>query len=97
MWFLQNHVSSKLAIQSHCEANTSCCNEVNADNIEKEILKLNKNKVSWVSDIPVKIIKVNVDIIADFICENIDSAFKSSLFPVCLKSANVTLLHKKRI
>lgn len=97
MWFLQNHVSSKLAIQSHCEANTSCCNEVNADNIEKEILKLNKNKVSWVSDIPVKIIKVNVDIIADFICENIDSAFKFSLFPVCLKLANVTLLHKKRI
>ena len=40
----------------------------------------------------VKVIKDNVDIFTDFICE---SDFKSSLFPSCLKSAHVTRLHKK--
>ena len=33
-----------------------------------------------------------MDIFADYICEHINSAFKYSLFPACLKPADVTAL-----
>ena len=63
---------SILAIQ--CEVKTLCFTEVNAKDIKKEILKLNKNKASQVSDIPVKVIKNNMDMFSDFICEKINIA-----------------------
>ena len=59
------------------------------------MLKLNKNKASQHPDIPLKIIKENLDIFADFLCTNINRSFKSSSFPSCLKMADVTPLHKK--
>ena len=36
-----------------------------------------------------------MNIFADFICENINNVFKSSLIPTCLKSADVAPVHKK--
>ena len=42
--------------------------------------KLNKNKASQVSDILFKVIKDNVDIFADFICEDINRTLKSSFY-----------------
>ena len=36
-----------------------------------------------------------MDIFADFLCTNINSSFKSSSFPSCLKMVDVTPLHKK--
>ena len=63
---------SILAIQSQCEVKTFCFTEVNAKDIKKEILKLNKNKASQVSDILVKVINNNVDMFSDLICENIN-------------------------
>ena len=86
---------SILAIQSHCEKETFRFSEVNIEDIKKDILKLNKNKASQHSDIPIKIIKENLDIFADFLCRNINSSFKSSSIPSCLKMADVTPLHKK--
>ena len=86
---------SILAIQSHCEKGTFRFSEVNIENIKKDILKLDKNKASQHSDIPIKIIKEDLDIFADFLCTNINSSFKSSSFPTCLKMADVTPLHKK--
>ena len=56
---------------------------------------MNKKKASLVSDIPVEFIKDKVDIFVEFICENINKAFKSSLFSACLKSEDVTPLLKK--
>ena len=56
----KNHASI-LAIQSQREVTTFLITEVNAKDIKKEILKLNKNKASQISDIPVKVIKDNVD------------------------------------
>ena len=53
------------------------------------------NKVSQYSDIPTKIIKENLDIFSNFICESINNSIKSSIFPSCLKHADVTPLHKK--
>ena len=63
---------SILAIQNQCEVKTFCFTEVNAKDIKKEILKLNKNKASQVSDILVKVINNNVDMFSDLKCENIN-------------------------
>ena len=86
---------SILAIQSHCEKETFRFSEVNIEDIKKGILKLDKNKASQHSDIPIKIIKENLDIFAGFLCTNINRSFKSSSFLSCLKMADVTPLHKK--
>ena len=84
-----------LAIQSNCEKEAFLFSDVNIEDIKKDILKLDKNKASQHSDIPIKIIKENLDIFADFLCTNINSSFKSSSFPSCLKMADVIPLHKK--
>ena len=86
---------SILAIQSNCEKETFCFSEVNIEDIKKSILRLDKNKASQHSNTPIKIIKENLDIFAEFLCTNINSSFKSSLLPSCLKMADVTPLHKK--
>ena len=85
----------RLAIQSHCEKETFRFSEVNIEDIKKDIPKLDKNKASQFSDIPIKIIKENLDVFADFLYTNINSSFKSSSFPSCLKMADMTPLHKK--
>ena len=69
--------------------------EVDKDKIKKEINRLNKNKASRKSDIPIKIIHDDVDIFADFIAESFKGAIKTSNFSNCLKLADITPLHKK--
>ena len=69
--------------------------EIDLISIEKEIRNLKMNKASESSDMPTKIIKQNVDIFAKFLWEIINSSIKSSTFPSCLKSADMTPLHKK--
>ena len=69
--------------------------EVDKDKIKKEINRLNKNKASQKSDIPVKIIHDDVDIFADFIAESFKDTIKTSNFSNCLKLADITPLHKK--
>ena len=83
------------AITSQCEAKTFCFTAVNTEDIKKEIFKLS-NKASQVLDIPVKAVQDNVDIFADFLCENINSAFKYYLFPACLKPVNM-MPHIKKV
>ena len=63
--------------------------------IETEIRLVKLNKASQYSDIPTKIIKENSDIFSNFIYESINNSIKSSIFPSCLKHADVTPLHKK--
>ena len=63
--------------------------------IETETRLLKLNKASQYSHIPTKIIKENSDIFSNFICESINNSIKSSMFPSCLKHADVTPLHKK--
>ena len=69
--------------------------EVDKDKIKKEINRLNKNKASRKSDIPIKIIHDNVEIFAAFIGESFKGAIKTSIFSNCLKLADITPLHKK--
>ena len=63
--------------------------------IEREIHNLKINKASQSSDIPTKMLKENVNILAEFLWKSINSSIKSSTFPSCLKSADVAPLHKK--
>ena len=46
----------------------------------KEIRRLNKQKALQKSDIPVKIIKDNADIFAEYSCEAVNRAIKTSNF-----------------
>ena len=69
--------------------------EVDKDKIKKESNRLNENKASQKSDIPIKMIHDNVDIFADFIAESFKGTIKTSNFSNCLKLADITPLHKK--
>ena len=67
--------------------------ELEKEEIQKEIQNLNNNnnnKASQHSEIPTKIIKSNSDIFSDFLYVSINSSIKSSLFPSCLKTADIT-------
>ena len=87
---------SILAIRTKCNRNGAFSfKEVSFKEIETEIRLLKLNKASQYSDIPTKIIKENSDIFSNFICESINNSIKSSIFPSCLKHADVTPLHKK--
>ena len=75
-------------MQSNCEKK-SRFSEVNIEDIKSDILCQHLG-------IPIKIIKENLEIFADFLRININSCFTSSLFPSCLTMTDVTPLHKKR-
>ena len=62
----------------------------------KEIKRLNKNKPSEKSNIPITIIYKNADIFADFLAESLKSTIKTYNFPKCLRLADITPLHKTR-
>ena len=53
------------------------------------------NKASQCSDILTKVVKENPDVFAEFLWKSINSSIKSSTFPSCFESADVTPLHKK--
>ena len=86
---------SIIAIKEKSKNEKFSFHEVNNEKIEREIMRLNKNKASQKSDIPIRIIKDNVDIFADFLCETVNCTIKTSNFPSCLKLADITPLHKK--
>ena len=90
----KNHPSI-IAINEKSKNAKFSFHEVNNEKIAKEIRSLNKNKASQKSDIPIRIIKENADIFAEFLCETVNSAIKSSNFPNSLKLADITPLHKK--
>ena len=84
-----------LAIKTKCNRNgVFSFREVSFQYIETEIRLLKLNEASQYSDIPTKIIKGNSDIFSNFICESINNSIQS-IFLLCLKKTDVTLLHKK--
>ena len=68
---------------------------VDKKEIEKEILKLDANKASQNSDIPIKLLKENVNIFSDIVCTSFNSSINMSKFPENLKLADITLPYKK--
>ena len=91
----RNHPSI-IAIRSKCKDKSNFnFIEVDQKQIEKEILKLDVNKASQSSDIPIKVLKENSDIFSNFLCNNFNSSIKLSTFPEILKHADITPLYKK--
>ena len=90
----KNHPST-IAIKEKSKKEKYSFHKVNNEKIEREIMRLNKNKASQKSDIPIRIIKDNVDIFADFLCETVNCTIKTSNLPSCLKLADITPLHEK--
>ena len=90
----KNHPSI-IAIKEKPKNEKFSFHEVNNEKIERGIMRLNKNKASQKSDIPIRIIKDNVDIFADFLCETVNYTIKTSNFPSCLKLADITPLLKR--
>ena len=61
----------------------------------REVALLSKKKSSEASDIPVKIIKENRDLIAYFIVHNLNNALSCSEYPASLKYGDIKPIFKK--
>ena len=61
----------------------------------KEVNNLKIRKVSQKTDIPVRIIKENIDIVSYFLYHNFNNSLSCSTFPTAMKYAEVTPIHKK--
>ena len=70
-------------------------NFISHDDIVKELNKLKTKKASQKTDIPIKIVKENVDIISHFLYHNFNNSLSCSTFPTGMKYADVTPTHKK--
>ena len=65
------------------------------EEIVKEVNSLKIRKVSQKTDIPVRIIKENIDIVSYFLYHNFNNSLSCSTFPTAMKYAEVTPIHKK--
>ena len=79
-----------LNIRSHFEFSL-----VSVDEVLKKIKKLNPRRAAQSNDVPVKILKDNVDIFADYICGFFNESLNCCKFPSILKCANVSPVFKK--
>ena len=61
----------------------------------KELNKLKTKKASQKTDIAIKIVKENVDIIFHFLYHNFNNSLSCFTFPTGMKYADVTPIHKK--
>ena len=90
----KNHPSI-IAIKEKWKNSKFTFHEVENKEIIKEIKRLNKNKASQKSDIPITIIHENTDIFADFLAESLEGTIKTYNFPNCLKLADIIRFDKK--
>ena len=74
---------SIIAIKENSKNSKFTFHEVDNEKIINEIKRLNKNKASQKSDIPITIIHENADIFVDFLAESLKSAIKTYNFPNC--------------
>ena len=70
-------------------------NFISRENIAKELNKLKTKKSSQKADVPIKIVKENVDIISHFLYHNFNNSLSCSTFPTGMKYADVTTILKK--
>ena len=70
-------------------------NFISHEDTVKELNKLKSKKASQKTDIPIKIVKENVDIISHFRYHNFNNSLSCSTFPTGMKYADVTPIHKK--
>ena len=89
----RNHPSI-VAIKKFCNSKSYFQN-VQKEEILKELNNLNINKATQNTDIPTKIIQENSDIFGDFIFSNFNCYINTSSYPSLLKRADITPVHKK--
>ena len=70
-------------------------NFISHDDIGKELNKLKTKKASQKTDIPIKIVKENVEIISHFLYHSFNNSLSCSTFPTGMKYGDVTPIHKK--
>ena len=70
-------------------------NFISHDDIVKELNKLKTKKASQKTDIPIKIVKENVDIISHFLYHNFKNLLSYPIFPTGMKYADLAPIHKK--
>lgn len=68
--------------------------ELTIEEIEKKRNNLSIKKASQNEDIATRMFKENVDIFPNYLCQSINTMFKSSIFPNTLKLADVRTLKK---
>ena len=61
----------------------------------KEVNNLKIRKVSQKTDIPIRNIKENIDIVSFFLYHNFNNSLSCFTFPTAMKYAEVTPIHKK--
>ena len=59
-----------------------------------EIKRLKARKAIQITDIPVKILKENVDIFSAYICDFLNETIRSGRFPLILKNGDITTVFK---
>ena len=69
--------------------------ETTEDNIKKIVGKINANKATGIDGIPVKVIKLGINILAKPITTLINKILNTGTFPIEFKTALVTPAHKK--
>ena len=70
-------------------------NFISHDDTIKELNKLKCKKSSEKTDIPIKIVKENVDVISHFLYHNYNNTLSCSTFATGMKYVDVTSIHKK--
>ena len=92
-FFKYENRPSVIAIQNKFKGgNVFYFREFEKEEIEKEIHNFNNSKASQHSDIPTKMIKSKSGIFSDFLYVGINSSIKSSLFPSCRKTVDITAI-----
>ena len=91
----RNHPSI-VAIKKFCNSKSHFSfNNVQKEEILKELNNLNIHKATQNTYMPTKIIKGNPDIFGDFIFSNLNCCIITSSYPSLLKRADITPVHKK--
>ena len=90
----QNH-PSVFNIKQREFNSTFTLKTTNENEVRKTIKTLNVRKTCQGSDIPTKIIKLNIDLFSGFICQNFYYCISIGKFPNELKHADVIPVHKK--
>ena len=93
---LQNHPSVVNIKQREFNSTFSFKN-TNENEVRKIIKNLNVRKTFQGNDSPTKIIKLNIDLFSNFICQNFNYRISIGKFRNELKDADVIPVHKKRI
>ena len=70
-------------------------NFISHEDTVKELNKLKNKKASQKTDIPIKIVKENVDIISHFLYDNFNNSLSCSSFPTGMKYADIAPSHKR--